>query len=82
MKNEELVIIYHSPFTIHHSPFTINHFPLLFLAVKVGVFREKVKGNQQECCEGVDGSIAVACRIVPSSIRPSRSGITVRADSR
>ena len=52
MKNEELVIIYHSPFTIHHSPFTINHFPLLFLAVKVGVFREKVKGNQQECCEG------------------------------
>lgn len=80
MRNEELVIIYHSPLIIHHLPLIISH--CFFLAVKVGVFREKVKGNQQECCEGVDGSIAVACRIVPSSIRPSRSGITVRADSR
>ena len=80
MRNEELVIIYHSPLIIHHLPLIISH--CFFLAVKVGVFREKVKGNQQECCEGVDGSIAVACRIVPSSIRPSRSGIAVRADSR
>ena len=52
MKNEELVIIYHSPFTIHHSPFTINHFPLLFLAVKVGVFREKVKEISRNAARG------------------------------
>ena len=82
MKNEELVIIYHSPLIIHHLPLIISH--CFFLAVKVGVFREKVKGNQQECCEGGNGGVAVAlrsvCFLLP--ICPSRSGITVRADSR